>query len=82
MRPSELGNFRKIATSKVKQTNNYNKKGERYEQYYISKAMLCRYSTVRVTPLSKRRRSFNTGKIIVNIILSVFPLPRLHSAVS
>ena len=37
MRPSELGNFRKIATSKVKQTNNYNKKGERYEQYYISK---------------------------------------------
>ncbi len=26
MRPSELGNFRKIATSKVKQTNNYNKK--------------------------------------------------------
>ncbi len=24
MRPSELGNFRKIATSKVKQTNNYN----------------------------------------------------------
>ena len=37
MRPSELGNFRKIATSKVKQTNNYNKKGERYKQYYISK---------------------------------------------
>ncbi len=26
MRPSELDNFRKIATSKVKQTNNYIKK--------------------------------------------------------
>ena len=43
MRPSELGNFRKIATSKVKQTNNYNKKGERYEQYY----MICsEYKTI------------------------------------
>ena len=39
-------------------------------------------ATVRVTPLSSRRRSFNTGKIIVNIILSVFPLLLLHNAVS
>ena len=46
MRPSELGNFRKIATSKVKQTNNYNKKGERYEQYYISKGFASEYKTI------------------------------------
>ena len=40
MRPSELGNFRKIATSKVKQTNNYNKKGERYNSITFQKDLL------------------------------------------
>ena len=33
MRPSELGNFRKIATSKVKQTNNYNPKIRKQSQW-------------------------------------------------
>ena len=37
MRPSELGNFRKIATSKVKQTNNYNPQIRNYAPNMIQK---------------------------------------------
>ena len=78
MRPSELGNFRKIATSKVKQTNNYNKKGERYEQYYISKAMLCSLIKYGISKGEFRQVNINA---VVDLLLFSYQGVRMLSSI-